>query len=134
MVLPGIQALFGFQLIAVFNPRFRDDLSRFDQHVHYVAITLVALAIAIIMTPAAMHRQLGVDKVTESFLVVSTRLLLASMLPLALGIALDFYLIGRLVLGEGLAAPLAATLVAVFAFFWVALPRSAKLQRLIERP
>ena len=26
MVLPGIQALFGFQLIAVFNSRFADDL------------------------------------------------------------------------------------------------------------
>jgi len=31
MVLPGIQALFGFQLIAVFNDRFKHDLSQLDQ-------------------------------------------------------------------------------------------------------
>jgi len=31
MVLPGIQALFGFQLLAVFNTRFAEDLDGFDQ-------------------------------------------------------------------------------------------------------
>jgi hypothetical protein len=32
MVLPGIQALFGFQLIAVFNQRFEQDLSAFERY------------------------------------------------------------------------------------------------------
>ena len=45
MVLPGIQALFGFQLIAVFNDRFARELNRFDQCLHFAAISLVALAI-----------------------------------------------------------------------------------------
>ena len=52
MVLPGIQALFGFQLIAVFNERFRQ-LSEGEQLIHFTAIMLVAIAIALIMTPAA---------------------------------------------------------------------------------
>ena len=34
MVLPGIQAIFGFQLIAVFNERFSKDLESIDQRVH----------------------------------------------------------------------------------------------------
>ncbi|MEO7099505.1 MAG: DUF6328 family protein [Luteolibacter sp.] len=34
MVLPGIQALFGFQLIAVFNSRFAEALSRTEQSLH----------------------------------------------------------------------------------------------------
>jgi hypothetical protein len=55
MVLPGIQALFGFQLIAVFNERFRD-LETPEQRLHYAALILVAAAIAIIMTPGAYHR------------------------------------------------------------------------------
>ena len=55
MMLPGIQALFGFQLIAVFNERFHQ-LTEADQVLHYIALLLVALAIAIIMTPAAYHR------------------------------------------------------------------------------
>jgi Family of unknown function (DUF6328) len=53
--MPGIQAIFGFQLIAVFNVRFRDFTS-VEQAVHLAALLLIALAIALIMTPAAYHR------------------------------------------------------------------------------
>jgi hypothetical protein len=55
MVLPGIQALFGFQLIVVFNNSF-DQLTQTEQNAHFVALALVAFAIAIIMTPVAYHR------------------------------------------------------------------------------
>jgi hypothetical protein len=54
MVLPGIQALFGFQLIAAFNATFRQ-LEPQEQILHFVALVLVAVAIAIIMTPAAYN-------------------------------------------------------------------------------
>ena len=37
MVLPGIQALFGFQLVAAFNQRFTE-LSPSNQYLHYVAL------------------------------------------------------------------------------------------------
>src|SRR4051794_7658519 len=56
-VLPGIQALFGFQLIAVFNQGFSQKLSAGEQRLHLLAMTLVAIAIALIMSPAAHHRQ-----------------------------------------------------------------------------
>jgi hypothetical protein len=52
MVLPGIQALFGFQLIVVFSEQFRQ-LEPGEQILHFVALVLVAVAIAVIMTPAA---------------------------------------------------------------------------------
>jgi Family of unknown function (DUF6328) len=35
MVLPGIQALFGFQLMAVFNQRF-NELTAGEQLIHYM--------------------------------------------------------------------------------------------------
>ena len=38
MVLPGIQALFGFQLIAVFNEGFSDKLTPGEQELHLAAI------------------------------------------------------------------------------------------------
>jgi hypothetical protein len=53
MVLPGIQALFGFQLIVVFNATFDEKLSRGEQRIHLLAIAMIAIAIGIIMTPAA---------------------------------------------------------------------------------
>ncbi|HSR65457.1 MAG TPA: DUF6328 family protein, partial [Xanthomonadaceae bacterium] len=64
MVLPGMQALFGFQLIVVFSERFGVELTHGEQRVHLLAIGLVALAIALIMTPAAYHRQTDPEQVT----------------------------------------------------------------------
>ena len=52
MVLPGVQALFGFQLIAVFNAGFSDKLSHAEQCVHLLALALVVVAGALIMSPA----------------------------------------------------------------------------------
>src|SRR3954462_13380801 len=79
MVLPGIQALFGFQLVAVFNQRF-GQLPFGDQVLHLAAITLVALSAGVVMTPAAFHREIEPDGVSQRFLIISTRLLLVSML------------------------------------------------------
>lgn len=93
MVLPGIQALFGFQLIAVFSEGFSQKLSRFDQYLHFAAITLVTVAIALVMAPAAYHRLTGPRKVSNQFVRLASGLLLASMLPLSLGICLDLYIV-----------------------------------------
>src|SRR2546423_11488093 len=73
MVLPGIQALFGFQLIAVFNPAFQQKLSGSEQRLHLFAIALVAIAVALIMTPAALHRRKGPYEATDTFVCVSSR-------------------------------------------------------------
>ena len=51
MVLPGIQALFGFQLIAIFNDGFDTKLSSSEQDLHLAAISLVAVAVVLIMAP-----------------------------------------------------------------------------------
>jgi hypothetical protein len=124
MVLPGIQALFGFQLIAVFNERFSKDLDRFDQQLHMAAIALVALAVALVMTPAAFHRSRGSREVTDTFIHISSLLLLASMVPLALGLSVDFHLIAKLVLGsEPLAIASGLALFAVLMGFWFVFPR-----------
>src|SRR5881396_182251 len=74
-VLPGIQALFGFQLIAVFNQGFSQKLTTGEQRLHLVAMTLVAVAIALIMSPAAHHRQTGPEEVSRMFIRLASRLL-----------------------------------------------------------
>src|SRR2546425_8320662 len=78
MVLPGIQALFGFQLIAVFNNGFQEHLSRGEQRLHLVAVGMVAISVALIMAPAAFHRQQNPKEITERFTNICTRLLLLS--------------------------------------------------------
>jgi len=134
MVLPGIQALFGFQLIAVFSPGFEQKLDHAEQVAHLGAIALVAIAVAMIMTPAALHRKAGGRQVTARFIRLSTRLLVWSMFPLAISICIEFDLIARIIVGGSIVAFLAGALLAVFILLWVVLPRVDALQKLIEGP
>lgn len=125
MVLPGIQALFGFQLIAVFSEGFEKKLSGGEQLLHFAAIVLVVLAVALVMAPAAILRLTQQRAVSERFIWLSSQLLFAGMLPLALALSLDIYLIGRVILGSGgLSAAIAVIVLAIVLIFWIALPWS----------
>lgn len=73
MVLPGIQALFGFQLIVVFNPAFAEKLSVTERGLHLTAISLIIVAIALVMAPAAYHRQRDPQSISENFVFIATR-------------------------------------------------------------
>jgi hypothetical protein len=130
MILPGIQTLFGFQLIAVFNSTFHEKLTSLEQGLHLLAIALIGVAIAIIMTPPAYHRQTGPQNVTQQFINLTTRLLLVSMVPLALSIGLELYLISRLILNNIFASFLLTLgLLILFILLWFVLPRSEALKR-----
>ena len=124
MILPGLQALLGFQLIAVFSAAFEDRLSPGEQRIHLLALALLAIAGALVMAPAAYHRQTRPRQVSEHFLLLSGRLLLIALVPLMLGIALDFYLIARVILGEVfLRLALASCLVVFVSGLWFVFPR-----------
>ncbi len=130
MVLPGVQALFGFQLIAVFNQRFDQRLSHEEQVLHLVALVLVALCATLLIAPAAYHRQVQPLAITTRFLEVATKLLAASMVPLVGAVAIDTYLIARLVLeSRPIALMLAMALAAVMSAVWFAWPRYVRRRR-----
>jgi hypothetical protein len=123
MVLPGIQALFGFQMISVFNPGFAQRLTSSMQKLHGVAIFLVVLAIAFVMAPAALHRRAEPRSVSEAFLRVSSRLLLAAMFLLAVGLCLDVFIVTTLAWrSEALALGASIVLFCVLAILWEAYP------------
>lgn len=128
MVLPGIQALFGFQLTVVFSSGFSEKLDPFEQRLHFAAITLLAIAIALIMTPAAYHRQTGTREVTSAFIRLASRLLVISMVPLALSICIDFYLVGYVIYDSIIVPLLAAILFAGIITLWFILPRIRALK------
>jgi hypothetical protein len=94
-----------------------------------LAIVLVAVSIALIMTPAAYHRQTRPQEVTQAFIRLSTRVMLLSMLPLCVGICVDFYLIATTIIGSGRAGLLAGALFVFFALLWFVLPRWRGLRR-----
>ena len=124
MVLPGIQALFGFQLIAVFNQGFDEKLSPGEQQLHFVVFFLVAVSAALVMAPTAIHRQSQQREVSERFIWLSSLLLRMSMLPLALGLSLDVFLIARVVFDAAAAGyAFAGALFAILVGLWYVLPR-----------
>jgi hypothetical protein len=130
MILPGMQALFGFQLIAVFNPRFADVLSFTEQRLHLLAIGLIVVAVALIMAPAAIHRQTTPRRVTQKIFHLSTKLVVWSLPPLALSLCLEFFLVSRIIIGGTGASLFAAILFALFVILWFVLPR----MRLVSEP
>jgi hypothetical protein len=132
MVLPGVQAILGFQLIAVFNQRFQD-LSEGRQVLHIVAFLSLALAMTLIMAPAAYHRQAERGCVTRRFVDLASLLLTLSLLPLMVGVVIDTYLLVWLVVGRDLPSIAVAggVLVVLVALLFV-VPQLARQARKLE--
>jgi hypothetical protein len=87
-------------------------------------MTLVAIAVALVMTPAAYHRQALRDAVSHFFIDFASHCILLSMFPLLLGIVLDMYLIAYLILASTVAALLVALFLAgLYIGLWFVLPR-----------
>ena len=129
-VVPGMQALFGFQLIAVFSTVFREQLSSIERVIHLAAILMATIAIVLVMAPAALHRQTEPMSVSRRFITISSRLLMASMAPLAAGICLEIYIVARVILGTMAGAAIVAILsLAVFVVFWLVVPRVSRRRR-----
>lgn len=132
MLLPGIQALFGFQLIAVFNQTFAEKLTPIEQRIHLLAIALIVLTTMILIMPAAYHRQMEVQDVTEEFIHLASRLILISMVPFAISISMEFYLISRIILNDpSLALGFSIVMIVLFFALWFGLPRLEAFRRLL---
>ncbi|PNS09505.1 DUF6328 family protein [Solilutibacter silvestris] len=123
MVLPGIQALFGFQLIAIFSERFNQAMDSSGKCLHLIAIFMIVIAIVLVMTPAALHRLSEPQALTERYLMTCSKLILAAMVPLALAILFETYLVTNVLLKRSALSLMAAIgLAAMFLTFWWAIP------------
>jgi len=110
MLIPGVTAFLGFQLVAVFNTAFAQKLTRDEQMVHVGAMFLTLVALLLLLTPAAYHRQAESGWVSQGFVNLSSRLITGATPLFALGMTLDFYLLVRAV-SENAALALVTALV-----------------------
>lgn len=92
VVLPGAQALLGFQFVAVLKDAF-EKLPESAKHVHLAGLTAVGIATVFLMAPAAWHRIVERGRDTESVEVVASRFLLAALFFLGIGLSLDLYVV-----------------------------------------
>jgi hypothetical protein len=130
MVLPGIQALFGFQLIVVFNDRFGQSLGDPGKRMHLAAVVLTAVAIGLIMAPAAYHRQAERGRVSRYFADYASFLITLAMAPLAIALAMEVALVAFLVTGQpALGALIGLGLILFLIWLWYMFPAYRKRNR-----
>lgn len=137
IVLPGAQALLGFQLSGFFTDAF-EKLPRQSQVLHLVALSLVALTAILLMTPPAYHRIVEKGEETEHFAKVANRFVIGAMVPLALGIVTDFYIVlNKVTKSPGISLGLSALVLALFYGLWFVYPllaRNGRQAQLITSP
>ena len=115
MLVLGSEVLLGFQFRSAFEPGF-EKLSVTSQYLKMGALGLMLVALGLLISPAAYHRIVERGEETEHFHRFASRILIAAMIPLALGVSGDFYVIVRKVTESAIAA-LTAALVMLFFFY-----------------
>jgi len=129
VLLPGAQALLGFQLAVILNEAF-GQLPQSSKLVHVAALCCISLAIILLMAPASFHRISFQGQNTESFLRLGSGLILTAAVPLGLGITGDIYVAVTKALEQpaiGIAVALIALLVLVA--LWLISPLMLRSKR-----
>ena len=122
VIIPGGQALFGFQLIAMLTSGF-DKLPETAKVVHAVALCLVGMNVIIMMTPAALHRLSFGGQDSPRFFHLGSTLVTAGPSFLAAGISAETYVVFLKAANSSEAAITASiAAIMVLAGFWYVWP------------
>lgn len=122
VILPGAQAVLGFQFSAVLTDTF-DRLPEAAKLLHFASLTCIAAAVVILMASAAYHRIAAGGEDYRDVDVFGARAMLIALAILGVGLSGDFYLVLGIVSDWNLAAALVA-IVALFILFglWFVYP------------
>lgn len=128
VVLPGASALLGFQFVVFLSTPFVE-LPQQAKLLHLVATGLIALAVLMLVSPAAYHRLVERGEVTEHFHRFASRMIVLSLVPMGLGMAGDFYLVTDKVLGGRAAGWSTGVLLVLLSGLWFVLPLAVRRRR-----
>lgn len=126
VILPGNQALLGFQFAVILQQGFRD-LPEALKLIHLVSLFLIAISTILLLSPAPYHRIVEGGEETERFYGVANRLVLASLPPMAAGICAEFLIVIYKMTEQwthSIGAALA--MFCIFCFLWFAYPVFSK--------
>src|SRR5438105_14321982 len=109
MLILGAQILLGFELRAAFSDGF-DKLPGLSRHLEALALMLMVIAVALMIAPGPYHRIVEGGRARGSFQRVTTVIADLSLLPFALALGIDVFVIIERVAGGagGFSAGLAA--------------------------
>src|ERR1043166_8424261 len=126
VILPGAQALLGFQLAIVLSESFEKLLPALKWF-HGIGLLLVCLSVLLLMAPAAYHRIVYAGEDSTQFHRVGSWLVTMSTVPLALGLSADVLVVGTKIWASNSAAVLAALISLLFLILaWHGLPLVAR--------
>jgi hypothetical protein len=126
---PGLQAVFGFQTIAVFNERFTDLRDVRPGLPPRWGLGLMVVAMGMLMTPAVYYRAQHGRATSRMVRMRRARASAGGLVPLAVGLSLDMLTVMSLAtdrLSLSIAAAVATLL--LFVGLWYLLPRSDPIQ------
>lgn len=92
IILPGVQALLGFQFTAYLMQGF-DKLPPAAKHIHFAGLIALGLAVICLMAPAAYHRIAAGGEDRPDVEIFAVWMVLGSLVPLAVGFSADLYLV-----------------------------------------
>jgi hypothetical protein len=122
IVVPGAQALLGFQLAVTFTRAFTE-MPEFSKLIHVGSLCSIALTVIVLMTPAALHRIAFGGQDSNRFLALGSILVLIAPFTLAIGLAADMQVaIAKATSSQQLGAVLAAVSFAMLLLFWYGIP------------
>ena len=121
-MLPGAQALFGFQLAITLMESY-ERLPGSSKDMHLFSTCAIASVIIFLMAPPAYHRIVDRGEDTERFHQFASWMVLAAMVVLPVGFAGDLWVVVRKQTGSLAAANLsaAATLAAFYGVWFGAM-------------
>jgi uncharacterized protein (TIGR03382 family) len=90
VVLPGAQALLGFQFVVTLTKAFHA-LPDAVQTAHFAALACILLTVLLLISPAAVHRIAFDGQDADRMHDIGSRLVTLATVPLAAGIAIDVY-------------------------------------------
>ncbi len=125
-MLPGVQVLFAFLLIAPFSSRFAQ-VDDFERDIYFVALLLAAVAVALLMAPSIQHRILFRREQKRYLVNLGSALMIAGMTALAFAIVLSLVFVAHFLFGPGAAFAAGGLSFAAFAVLWYALPVERRL-------
>jgi TRAP-type C4-dicarboxylate transport system permease small subunit len=118
VIIPGNQALLGFQFAVILQRGFTD-LQPWLKWVHLVSLSLIAWSTVLLLTPAAYHRIVERGEETYRFYRVANAMVLSSLPPLALGVCGDFFVVIFKVSGNaGISLFASLLMLVIFAGLW----------------
>jgi uncharacterized membrane protein YqjE len=115
VVLPGAQALLGFQFLTMLTEEF-GKLPAELKYLHLASLGAIAVSTILLIAPAAFHRLAERGENTERVHTFTSRMVISAMSILALGVVGDLFVVVWKVTGSYLTAVVASVFMLTFIY------------------